>query len=111
MKFEAFKLPRGNVVVDVHHPNKEMVAELPSIEEANLYAHELNHWLAARPLPNREFRVFIPPIEPTASQLYMLIERIYEPEERLKGLQNAVRQAAKMERVAGGRRNNQKRLG
>lgn len=112
MRYEAFMLPRGNVVVDVEDKHRHIEAELATMDEARFHAQELNRWLEHKPVPNREFRTFSPPLEPTQADLLTLIDSIYEPERRLQGLESAVHKAAKAGREHGfDSRRSQKRVG
>ena len=77
-RYEAVELHRGNLVVEI--PSRHVEATFARIEEARVHADQLNKWLAARPTPDRRYRLFVPPAERTEAELIAMIDAIYEPE-------------------------------
>ena len=75
-RYEAFQLPRGNVVVEI--PSRKVEATFDTFAEAQLHAAQLNEWLERRPAPDRRYRMFVPPPEPTEARLVELIDRMYD---------------------------------
>ncbi len=77
-RFEAWGLPRGNVVIAF--PSRRVEAEFDTLEEAHVHAHQLNEWLERRPAPDKRYRMFLPPPEPTEAALFEMIDRMMHPE-------------------------------
>lgn len=73
-RFEAWGLPRGNVVIAF--PSRRVEAEFDTLEEAHIHAHQLNEWLERRPAPDKRYRMFLPPPEPTEARLIELIDQM-----------------------------------
>lgn len=78
LRYEALRMPRGNIVVE--QPSKRVEAQFGSFQEAEVHADQLNKWLAARPASDRRYKLYVVPPEPTEAGLVALIDRIYEPE-------------------------------
>ncbi len=74
VKFEAWALPRGNVVIEF--PSRRVEAEFDTHEESVIHAHQLNEWLDRRPTPDKRYRMFLPPPEPTEARLFELIDQM-----------------------------------
>lgn len=76
VRYEAWEYPRGNIVVEV--PSRHVEASFARIEEARTHADQLNKWLAARPAPDRRYRLWDIPPEPTEAGIVAIIDRIYD---------------------------------
>lgn len=73
-RYESWAMPSGNLVFEM--PSRRVEAEFDTLAEADTHADQLNKWLAARPSPDRRYRMFVPPPEPTEAALVACIERI-----------------------------------
>lgn len=78
-RYEAYRLPRGNVVVEL--PSKAVEASFDSFELARTHAHQLNEWLAHHPAPDARYRLFVPPPEPTEAALVETVDRLFDREQ------------------------------
>ncbi len=77
-RYEPWALPRGNLVFEM--PSRRVEAEFDTMAECETHADQLNKWLAARPAPDRRYRMFVPPAERTEAELVAMVDSIFEPE-------------------------------
>jgi hypothetical protein len=93
IRYEAIQFPHGNCVIE--KPGDLILAALPSLEEARVYADTLTRWLQARPQP-QDFRVYRdfdgpPRPAPTETDLMLILDRLDDPENRLDILEESLR--------------------